>query len=182
MGQRKYLTSAHSSLTVPINLGEKTEKHLWNSQSRGTDWLTERLRPNHRVVECFLSFHILPSYCAKLLSHVWLFATLWTVACQALCPRNSPGKKTGVGCHVLLQAIFLTQGSNPHLLCLLHWSEGSLSQVLPVKSYYPITKAYLEHFILPGTSCMDINRKLSTKRIPSKYPEPDVIEVWELSD
>ena len=31
---------------------------------------------------------------------------------------NFPGKNTGVGCHFLLQGIFLTQGSNP---CLLHW-------------------------------------------------------------
>ena len=36
------------------------------------------------------------------------------------------GKNTGVGCHALLQRIFLTQGSNLHLLCLLHWQEGSL--------------------------------------------------------
>ena len=28
-----------------------------------------------------------------------------------LCPWNSPGKNTGVGCHSLLQGIFLTQGS-----------------------------------------------------------------------
>ena len=28
---------------------------------------------------------------------------------------DSPGKNTGVGCHVLLQGIFLTQGSNPGL-------------------------------------------------------------------
>ena len=32
---------------------------------------------------------------------------------RLLCPWNSPGKNTGVGCHVLLQGIFLTQGSNP---------------------------------------------------------------------
>ena len=32
----------------------------------------------------------------------------------------SPGKNTGVACHSLLQRIFLTQGSNPHLLHLLH--------------------------------------------------------------
>ena len=30
--------------------------------------------------------------------------------------RDSPGKNTGVGCHVLLQGIFPTQGSNPGLL------------------------------------------------------------------
>ena len=29
------------------------------------------------------------------------------------------GKNTGVGCHFLLQSIFLTQGSNPHLLHIL---------------------------------------------------------------
>ena len=35
--------------------------------------------------------------------------------------EDSPGKNTGVGCHALLQEIFPTQGSNPHLLCFLHW-------------------------------------------------------------
>ena len=30
------------------------------------------------------------------------------------------GKNAGVGCHFLLQGIFLTQGSNLHLLCPLH--------------------------------------------------------------
>ena len=29
---------------------------------------------------------------------------------------GSPGKNTGVGCHLLLQGIFLTQGSNPSFL------------------------------------------------------------------
>ena len=33
-----------------------------------------------------------------------------------LYPWNFPGKNTGVGCHSLLQGIFLTQGSNPGLL------------------------------------------------------------------
>ena len=32
-----------------------------------------------------------------------------------LCPWDSPGKNTGVGCHALLQGIFPTQGSNPGL-------------------------------------------------------------------
>ena len=39
------------------------------------------------------------------------------------CPWDSPGKNTGVGCHFLLQGIFLTQGSNPSLL---HCQVGSL--------------------------------------------------------
>ena len=32
---------------------------------------------------------------------------------RLLCPWDSPGKNTGVGCHFLLQGIFPTQGSNP---------------------------------------------------------------------
>ena len=46
---------------------------------------------------------------------------------RLLCPWNSPGKTTGAGCHFHLQGIFLTQGSNPHLLYLLHWQTGTLS-------------------------------------------------------
>ena len=37
---------------------------------------------------------------------------------RLLCPWHSPGKNTGTGCHALLQGIFPTQGSNPHLLHL----------------------------------------------------------------
>ena len=36
-------------------------------------------------------------------------STPWTVAARLLCPWDSPGKNTGVGCHFLLQGIFLTQ-------------------------------------------------------------------------
>ena len=35
---------------------------------------------------------------------------------RPLCPWNSPGKNTIVGCHALLQGILLTQGSNLGLL------------------------------------------------------------------
>ena len=48
--------------------------------------------------------------------------------CLTLCLSGSsvngifPGKDTGVGCHFLLQGIFLTQ----HLLHLLHWHADSL--------------------------------------------------------
>ena len=49
-----------------------------------------------------------------------------------LCPLASPGN-IGTGCHFLLQGIFLTQGSNPHLLCLLNWQAGSLPLASPGK-------------------------------------------------
>ena len=46
---------------------------------------------------------------------------LWPT--RFLCPRDFPGNNTGVGCHFLLQKIFLTKGSN---LSLLHWQADSL--------------------------------------------------------
>ena len=45
-------------------------------------------------------------------------ATHWTVdsSVRLLCPWNSPGKNTGVGCHSFLQEIFPTQGLSQGLL------------------------------------------------------------------
>ena len=53
--------------------------------------------------------------CAQLLSHVGLFMTPQTIACQAPLSMDSSGKNTGVGCHFRLQGIFPTQGLNPGL-------------------------------------------------------------------
>ena len=53
-------------------------------------------------------------------------ATLWTIEPTKLfCPWDSPGKDPGIGCHALFKVIFPMQGSNPHLLCLLHWQADS---------------------------------------------------------
>ena len=52
-------------------------------------------------------------------------------AARLLCLWYFPGKNTEVGCHVLLQGIFPTKGSNPCLLCLLHWQVGSLPLTSP---------------------------------------------------
>ena len=54
------------------------------------------------------------------------FATPWTEPAKLLCPWDFPSKNSGVGCHFLLQEIFSTQGSSPHLLQLLHWQVDSL--------------------------------------------------------
>ena len=67
-------------------------------------------------------------------SRVWLYVILRTVeSTRLLCPWDSPGKNTGVGCHFLLQGVFLTQRSNLHLLRLLHWQAGALTLAPPRK-------------------------------------------------
>ena len=63
---------------------------------------------------------------AQSLSWVQLFVTLWTVAHQAPLFWDSTGRNNGMACHFLLQGMPQTQGSNLHLLCLLHYQAGSL--------------------------------------------------------
>ena len=74
-------------------------------------------------------------------------------SCQTLCNPvdcsqpgssvhgDSPGINTRVGCQALLQGI-MTQGSNPHLLRLLHWQAASLQLVPPGKSNFSIACIY----------------------------------------
>ena len=54
---------------------------------------------------------------------------------RLICPWDSLGKKTGVGCCALLQGIFLTQGAKLCLLHLLHWWAGSLPLAPPRKPF-----------------------------------------------
>ena len=66
-------------------------------------------------------------------SHVWLWPYgLWPT--RLLIPWDSPGKKTGVGFHALLQGIFPTQESNSSVspavqvdsLPLSHWASPAI--------------------------------------------------------
>ena len=54
--------------------------------------------------------------CSAVCKSLWSHGLLST---RLLCPWDFSGKNTGVGWHFFLQGIFLTQGSNPCLLCLL---------------------------------------------------------------
>ena len=65
------------------------------------------LRNDHGVWQCIGGDGLVTKSCLTL-------ATPWTVAlARFLCSWDFTGKNTGVGCHFLLQEIFLTQGSNP---------------------------------------------------------------------
>ena len=79
----------------------------------------------------------------KLLNHVRLFETPWTVAHQAAHPWNCPGKSTGVGCHFLLQRIFPTQGLNSYLCHSLHWQVRSWPLAPPGKPFYTTVVLWL---------------------------------------
>ena len=64
-----------------------------------------------------------------MLSRVRLSMMPWThggVAHQAPLSLGLSGKNTGVGCHFLLQGIFLTQRLKPSLLNVLNWQADFL--------------------------------------------------------
>ena len=95
------------------------------SYSRGSS----QPRDGYRSSSCSLTLCVLCCF-----SCVWPFATLCTVthpSPRLLCSWDSPGKNIRVGCHVLLQEIFPTQGSNPephiYKACLLPVSCINLS-------------------------------------------------------
>ena len=66
---------------------------------------------------------------------------------RLLCSLNFPGTNTGVGCHFLLLGIFLTHGSNLHLLCLLN-----CRQILYFLSHQEMTIHQIIIFLRDGHS------------------------------
>ena len=95
------------------------------------------------------------SHCCQLCIRCCLVSQLcpalwWPHGLQSawfLCPWDFPGKNPGVGCHVLLQGIFRTQGSNLHLLhhrwILYHWATWEAPQKIVVntlpRASYPLS-------------------------------------------
>ena len=62
--------------------------------------------------------------CLFAFSHLVVSDSLWPHGLwptRLFCLWEFLGKNIGVGCHIPLEEIFLTQESNPCLLCLLHW-------------------------------------------------------------
>ena len=93
-----------------------------------TEWLTLEWRiksqhfsrspekqPNILIKHAWIS-----CMCAKSLQSCLTLRPQRLQPASFLCPWDSPGKNTRMGCHALLQGIFQTQGSNPSLLKLLH--------------------------------------------------------------
>ena len=85
-----------------------------------------------------------------------------------LCPWNFPGKNSGLGCHFLLQGIFLTQGLNPGLLTLQADSLPSESPGKPYSKgsclhmqYWPYRAILQDRESVPGLSVCALATDLS---------------------
>ena len=79
---------------------------------------------------------------------------------RLLCSWDFPGRNTGVGCHFLLQGIFLTQGSNPYLL------------------HRPADSSPLSRFFTTLQGCpRDLNKCPETTE-PETYFTPEILTVF----
>ena len=90
-------------------------------------WFLDPLRKEPEKKFCRLPGHLSTVLCCSVVSNSLWYCDLWST--KLFCPWNYPGKNTGVGCHFLLQGIFLNQGSNPCLLRFLHWQADSFPRV-----------------------------------------------------
>ena len=75
---------------------------------------------------------------------------------RLLCPWNSPGKKTRVGCHFLLQGIFPTQGSKPgltHCRQILYQLSHQGSPYIPLFPLFSSVQSFncVQLFVTPWT-------------------------------
>ena len=71
----------------------------------------------YNIYKFYIYIHIVDVCCFVITSVMSIFfMTPWIIAYQAPLSTRFSSKNTGVGCHALLQGIFPTQGSNPHVL------------------------------------------------------------------
>ena len=104
-------------------------------------------------------------------SHVQLFATPWTITLQVPLPLGFFRQE---GWHLLLQGVFLTQGSNLHLLRLLHTRQRLSCWTLPSWFFLRPLPRWFSCYGSPG-------RNLCTFAITTACPFPHKSILWRLN-
>ena len=108
---------------------------IWMSQllssSAPTGWKVLRIQGDETQVfnKCrwmWYSFNISCMRAKSLWSCLTLWESSWTRARQAPLSMGISRQEYWRGLRALLRGIWPTQGSNPHLPCLLHWQANSL--------------------------------------------------------
>ena len=81
---------------------------------------------------------------------------------RLLCPWDFSGKHTGVGCHFLLQGIFLTPGLNLCLLHHLYWQVDFLPSE-PLGKPPECKLTFYQILFLPLSFCLPVTWKRSSE-------------------
>ena len=136
-----------------LQLHSSFERLLWLFRA----WISLRELTVYLRVGGEVKTHVNKSACGSL----FIIPNWRQFKCPArlLCPWDSPGKDTGAGCQALLQGIFLTQGSNLHLLCLLHWQVGSYPLAPPGKPKCPSVAGWINSLWCVHNGIWLTNRK-----------------------
>ena len=96
--------------------------------------------------QCHCYYHPVCMRAKLLQSCLTLCDPIDPTACQAPVSIGFSREEYWSGFRLPFQGIFLTQGSNTRLLCLLHWQAGSLPLAPPGKPYYhPASYQFLEY-------------------------------------
>ena len=111
------------------------------------------------------------------LRHVQIFATLWTIAHQAPLSMGFSRQEHWSGLPLPPPGIFLTQGLNLRLSCLLHWQVDSLPLLLPGKPR--VATCFNEKINLAAnqkrkslTRCTDVYKLSNTPQEPAHNSSP----------
>ena len=115
-------------------------------------------------------------------SSVWLCATLryGPEPTRLLCPWDSPGKNTGVGCHALLQGIFPTQGLNSGLLHCRVFTIWATKEAQQRPQIFP--RQVIKAMVVTNTSSpRSFSKAVPALFIPSSLPRPhNTVHPWIL--
>ena len=113
----KFLNFSLPHFSHPQNGGNYNTQQIFLKKKKEACRSAQPPKITHNTFSVSIGFIVvLRNWKCQSLSHAQLFSTPWTAVCQAPLFMGFSIKNSRVGCHALLQRIFLTQGSNPHLL------------------------------------------------------------------
>ena len=97
---------------------------------------------------------------------------------RLLCPWDSPGKNTGVGCHFLLQGIFPTKGLNLYPMHLLHRQADSLPLSHLGSPYHTVKRFTVNKLWKQYAKC----KKLLTKDHKLYDSDYEMSKIWKSTE
>ena len=107
----------HTYTHTHMHIHKHTDIHMHTHKYTYAYTQTHRYTHTHKYTYAYTQIHRytqthVETYTVRVCSVTQLCVTVapWTIVARLLCPWDSSGKNTGVGCHFLLQGIFLTRG------------------------------------------------------------------------
>ena len=114
--KRKHINNYHSLITKRQDLNRYLYREKIQLANRHMKKCLTSLAIRKMQIKTIERFHLTPAQMTINKRQIITVENSLAGSQKFLCPWNFPGKNTGVGCHFLLQRIFLNQGWNSGLL------------------------------------------------------------------